>query len=108
MGYNEYCLDNNRKVLYRNFHEIDSKVYLVEISRNKTKVFICLFEDYENPSIFLIQVLSEKLAFYMMRKHNNQFEAFVNRFSVVYNKLQIEGYHPKVIELKDLQKPKRF
>ena len=108
VGYNEYQMDSTRKVLYRNFHEINSKVYLVEISRNKTKVFICLFEDYENPNNFIAQVLSEKLAFYMMRKHNNQFEAFVAKFSVVYNKLQIEGYHPKVIELKDLQKPKRY
>ena len=27
-------IDPKRKVLYRNFHEIDGTVYLVEISRN--------------------------------------------------------------------------
>ena len=107
VGYNEHAMDNNRKVLYRNFHEIHSKVYLVEISRNKTKVFICLFEDYENPNECIVQVLSEKLAFSMMRRHNNSFQAFVEKFSVVYNKLQIEGYHPKVVELKDPKLAKR-
>lgn len=29
-----YGIDRKRKVLYRNFHDIDEKIYLVEISRN--------------------------------------------------------------------------
>lgn len=71
VGYNEHGMDTERKVLYRNFHEIDGQVYLVEISRNKTKVFVSLFVDYEVPEQFMVQVLSEKLAFSMMRRHNN-------------------------------------
>jgi hypothetical protein len=71
VGYNEYGMDSERKVLYRNFHEIDAQVYLVEISRNKTKVFVSLFIDYEVPEQFIVQVLSEKLALSMLRRHNN-------------------------------------
>jgi len=33
-NYETYGIDPKRKVLYRNFHSIDQKVYLIEISRN--------------------------------------------------------------------------
>lgn len=49
-------IDPNRKVLYRNFHEIGKKfkvVYMVELSRTKTKFIIILFPNYEDPSTFL-------------------------------------------------------
>ena len=45
-------------VLYRNFHEISGRVYLVEIARNKAKIFIVLFDDYLDPSSFIAEVLT--------------------------------------------------
>lgn len=36
IGYNDYGIETGRVVLYRNFHEISQKIYLVEISRSKT------------------------------------------------------------------------
>ena len=34
VGYNELGIELNRKVLYRNFHQIGENIYLIEISRN--------------------------------------------------------------------------
>lgn len=93
-------MDETRKVLYRNFHEISDNCYLVEISRNKTKVFLCLFENYATPDVFIVECLPEKLAFSLMAKHNNLFENFIGSFYIAYGKLQIEGHHHKVIDPK--------
>jgi hypothetical protein len=46
IGYNQHGINQSRKVLYRNFHEVSGKVYLIEISRVKLKVFIVLFENF--------------------------------------------------------------
>ena len=46
-------IDEKRKVMYRNFHEITGVVYLCEISRNEKKVFILLFPNFEKPDIFI-------------------------------------------------------
>ena len=87
IGFNNVGMDESRKVLYRNFHEISDNCYLVEISRNKTKVFLCLFENYATPDVFIVEVLPEKLAFSLMSRHNNLFEEFVGSFYIVYGKL---------------------
>jgi len=87
--------------LYRNFHEISENVYLVEISRSNTKVFICLFIDYLIPEQYIAQTLSEKVAFSLMKKHNNLYENFITSFYVAYGGLMIDGYNPKVIEIKE-------
>ena len=50
IGYNDLGVQEKRNVLYRNFHEISGRIYLVEISRSKKKVFILLFENFENPN----------------------------------------------------------
>ena len=46
-------IEPSRKVLYRNFHQIDQQVFLVEISRNKKKVFILLFPNFERPDLYI-------------------------------------------------------
>ena len=33
-NHDEFGIDPKRKVLYRNFHDISGKIFLVEISRN--------------------------------------------------------------------------
>lgn len=66
IGYNEWGIEPKRAVLYRNFHEISGKIYLVEISRNKTKIFILLFENFENPTRHIAEVLLEKIALKLM------------------------------------------
>ena len=66
IGYNEYGIEMKRAVLYRNFHEISGKIFLVEISRNKRKIFILLFENFENPHKFIAEVLLEKIAVKLM------------------------------------------
>ena len=65
-------------VLYRNFHEINGRVYLVEIARNKAKILIVLFDDYMNPSSFIAEVLTEKVANKLMSENENLFENFVS------------------------------
>jgi hypothetical protein len=46
-------VDRARRVLYRNFHEIANIIYLVEISKNDNKMFICLFPNFEKPTTFI-------------------------------------------------------
>lgn len=60
VGFNEYGFDQKRKVLYRNFHEIDQVIYLVEVSRDAKKVFILLFPNFEKPEDHMCIVLTEK------------------------------------------------
>lgn len=55
-------IDPKRKVLYRNFHDVDGKIYLVEISRNNIKVFILLFPNFEAPDIYISEIMPEKKA----------------------------------------------
>lgn len=50
IGYNEVGALPSRRVLYRNFHDFDGKIYLVEISQNKQKVFIFMFDNFEDPT----------------------------------------------------------
>lgn len=50
-------IDIKRKVLYRNFHEIEGTIYLVEISRNSLRVFILLFPNFEAPDIFIHEII---------------------------------------------------
>lgn len=80
-------IDPKRKVLYRNFHSIDGKIYLIEISRNALKVFILLFPNFEAPDIFLSEIMAEKKAQKLMTDSDNMFEELVKKFHVKYGKL---------------------
>lgn len=86
-------IDVKRKVLYRNFHDVDGTIYLVEISRNALKVFILLFPNFEMPDIFLHEIMSEKRAQKLMTESMNMFEELVKKFHIKYDKLQIDGFH---------------
>lgn len=86
-------VDPKRKVLYRNFHQIEGTIYLVEISRNALKVFVLLFPNFEAPDIFLCEVMAEKKAQKLMTESNNMFEDLIKRFHIKFGKLQISGYH---------------
>lgn len=77
IGYNELGIEKKRQVLYRNFHEINGKVYLVEISRNWTKIFILLFENYEQPTRYIVECLPEKIAQKLVQDNLNSFDAFI-------------------------------
>ena len=60
-------IDPKRKVLYRNFHEIGNNpkvkvVYLVEISKTPLKTYILLFPNFEQPDVFVYEILMDKVA----------------------------------------------
>ncbi|CDW82974.1 UNKNOWN [Stylonychia lemnae] len=95
LGYNDYAIDQTRQVLYRNFHQIDHQIFLVEISRDPKKVFFIIFPNYEKPEINQIVVMAEKQAIRLMNENNNLFEEFVKRFYLHFGKFQISGYHNK-------------
>jgi hypothetical protein len=80
-------IDAKRKVLYRNFHNVDGTIYLVEISRNTLKVFILLFPNFEAPDIFISEVMPEKKAQKLMTESDNMFEELVKKFKIKYGKL---------------------
>jgi hypothetical protein len=78
IGFNEYGIEKQRKVLYRNFHNVSGKVYLVEISRNAKKIFILLFPNFETPENYLHEVIAEKIASKLMSDNENLFETLVD------------------------------
>jgi hypothetical protein len=57
-------------------------VYLIEISKMKTKVAILLFPNYDDPKVYLAEVIYERIAYKLMRENQNLFEIFVKSFSV--------------------------
>jgi hypothetical protein len=77
-------IEPNRSVLYRNFHDISGKVYLVEISRTSKKVFYLLFPNYEKPNNYLMEGMTEKQAMKLMSDSDNSFENIVARLYVIY------------------------
>ena len=95
IGYNNNGIDMTRQVLYRNFHMIGDTVYLVEISRNPKKVFILLFPNFEQPTEYMEELLTDKQATKLMAESGNIFENFIANFYVKFGKLQIRGFHGK-------------
>jgi hypothetical protein len=87
IGFNDHGVKDKRKVLYRNFHAISGKIYLVEISRSKLKIFVLLFENFEIPTNFIIEVLQEKVAHKLLQDNNNRFENFVAQFYIKFGRL---------------------
>jgi hypothetical protein len=107
-NYAEHGIDPKRKVLYRNFHDVDGVIYLVEISRNALKVFILLFPNFEAPDIFLFESMAEKKAQKLMTESNNMFEELVTKFHVKHGKLQIQGYHGMAADPRKLASPGNY
>jgi len=69
IGWNELSIPEVRRVLYRNFHEIQGKIYLVEISRDKGNVFFLLFPNHERPKEFFAEKMNEKQAMKLMAEN---------------------------------------
>ena len=87
-------IDPKRKVLYRNFHDINGMIYLVEISRVPKKVHVLMFPNYERPEIFVCDTLPEKTFQKLLTDSNGVFDNLINvNFKVKYGKLYIIGYH---------------
>ena len=86
-------IDRGRRVLYRNFHQVAEVVYLVEISKNDKKMFICLFPNFEKPAIMISQILSEKIGQKLLTDNLGIFENWISTFSIRFGKLWNEGYH---------------
>ena len=84
VGWNDMGITADRSVLYRNFHEISGKIYLVEISRTSKKVFYLLFPNYEKPNNYLVEVMTEKQAMKLMSDSDNSFENIVARLYIIY------------------------
>lgn len=80
-------------MLYRNFHECAGKIYLIEISRNSKKVFIVLFENFEEPHNHIATALTTKVAYKLLNDNENLFEKLIGQFFIKFGKLQIGGYH---------------
>lgn len=87
IGYNEEGIEMSRSVLYRNFHMINGIVYLVEISRNVKKIFILLFPNFENPSSYIQETITDKQATKLLAECENVFENFVAKFFIKFGKL---------------------
>ena len=87
IGYSFFGIEPTRKVLYRNFHDIQQQVYLVEISRNQKKVFILLFPNFEKPNQYIQEILTDKQATKLLNDCDNIFENFIARFFIKFNKL---------------------
>lgn len=98
IGYNQHGAPDKRAVLYRNFHEIDRHIFLVEISRTDRKVFAILFPNFEEPTVHLSQSLPVKVAYKLMADNQNSFEKFIQQFTVKFGHFRIGGYDAKRVE----------
>ena len=87
IGFNDFGIDAKRKVLYRNFHNISDKIYLIEISRSTKKIFVLLFPNFENPEAYMHEIFSEKIASKLMSDNDNLFENLIDKFYVKFDKL---------------------
>lgn len=107
IAYNEQGIDPKRQVLYRNFHDIDGVLYLVEISRNPRKVFVLLFPNFENAEVFKAVVLAEKQAQRLMADCDNKFERFIQTFFIKFGQLQIPGFHKGALRTANTVQPQK-
>lgn len=89
IGWNDKGISQGRKVLYRNFHQIEELVYLVEISKESRKVHFLLFPNFEKPEEYLHEMFTEKMASKLMSENNNSFEELIAKFYIKFGKLQI-------------------
>jgi hypothetical protein len=87
VGWNDMGIEKDRQVLYRNFHDISGKIYLVEISRTSKKVFFLLFPNFEKPNNFLLEAMTEKQAMKLMSDSDNSFENIVGRLYIKFGRL---------------------
>ena len=87
IGFNEAGIDGSRQVLYRNFHQVEDTIFLVEISRNPKKVFVLLFPNFERPDVYIQEILTDKQATILMNESDNIFENFIGKFYVKFNRL---------------------
>jgi hypothetical protein len=73
---------------------VSKKVYLVEISKSKHKLFCVICEDYNNPLKFMgcdIPIhVGNKMIF---SECEGDFEKFAKKFFVKFGKLQVTGFH---------------
>lgn len=87
-------IDSKRKVMYRNFHDVNGVIYLCEISRNTKKVFIILFPNFEIPELFIMEVMSEKIFTKLLSDKNYMYDILIGEsFSIKYGKLLIRNYN---------------
>lgn len=96
MAVKDPIIDPDRKLLYRNFHEIGDKfkvVYLVELSRTKNKFFVILFPDFDDTSLFLHQILQFKVAEKLLKQVGCSYLNFVYTLDIKFGKLVINNYH---------------
>jgi len=87
VGWNDMGIEKDRQVLYRNFHDISAKIYLVEISRTSKKVFFLLFPNFEKPKVYLLEAMTEKQAMKLMSDSDNSFENIVSRLYIKFGRL---------------------
>ena len=87
IGWNELDIPEKRRVLYRNFADIQGRIYLVEVSRDARNVFFMLFPNHEKPKDFFAEKMNEKQAMKLMAENQNNFETLVKRLYVKFGKL---------------------
>jgi hypothetical protein len=70
-------IDLKRKLIYRNFHDIDGSVYLVEISKGLYNFYILLFPNFERIDMFIFEILREKIFLKLLTDNNSIYSTFV-------------------------------
>ena len=77
IGFSEIGACPERKVLYRNFHEVSGQMYLIEISKHLCRLFVHLIPNFETPKINLQMFLPMKVAIRLLLQSDNKFASFV-------------------------------
>lgn len=80
-------LDENRLVLYKRSKHLGQGYYIVEISSNKTHLFIAAF-DVESPESLLIE-LPQRKAELILQEFNGDYEKMASSLQVMNKKLAL-------------------
>lgn len=80
-------LDENRLVLYKRSKHLGQGYYIVEISSNKTHLFIAAF-DVESPESLLIE-LAQRKAELILQEFNGDYEKMASSLQVMNKKLAL-------------------
>lgn len=88
-------IDNDRKVLYRNIAEVGNckSSFLVEISKNKKKLFILLTDPTDKSRKIIHESLSIKIGEKLLVDLDGSFEDFIKTFEIRFGKLWIQKFH---------------
>ena len=75
----ETGINPKRRVIYRQFHDINKTIFLVEICRSSKKILILLFPNYERPDLYICDTLPEAAFDRLLEDVDGSYNNLINK-----------------------------